>query len=97
MSEKFNYEYIINKTTTTKQKTKALENIRQNMPDVSFCFRYVLVEENKTVLCATNRNWSSMFDTAGRYEQNIFYLNDINELKTYYDLTGSLLDYSTIN
>ncbi len=95
MPKKFNYKYIINKTTTTKQKTEALENIRQNMPDVSFCFRYVLVEENKTILCATNRNWSSMFDTTGCITKNIFYLNDINELKTYYDLTGSLLDYST--
>lgn len=93
MPKKFNYKYIINKTSTAKEKTEALKDIK-NIPNINLCFEFTLPEENRTVLSVANTSWISMLNTE-IHNPNIFYINDINELKTYYDLTGSLLDYST--
>lgn len=95
MSKKFNYKYIINKTTTAKEKTEALKDIK-NIPNINLCFEFILPEKNRTVLSVANTSWISMLNTE-IHNQNTFYINDINELKTYYELTGSLLDYSTID
>lgn len=94
MSEHINYKYIINSSTTSEEKVQALKPIREKFVNLKFFFEFFLEEDNLTILYVTSASLQHAFNDAGS-TYNSYYLNSLTDLKTYYDLTGTLIDYST--
>jgi len=94
MSEHINYKYIIHSSTTSEEKVQTLKPIREKFVNLKFFFEFLLEEDNTTILYVTNTAWQHAFNDSGK-TYNTYYLNSLTDLKTYYDLTGTLIDYST--
>lgn len=87
-------KYIVPKNYTNKDVDNLLEILTKSDNCFYSHFSYKLVYNSKKQECiellVSNENLLQITKTT-------YYINHLNDIRAYYDLTNTLLDYSTLN
>ena len=87
-------KYIVPKNYTNKDVDNLLEILTKENNCYYSYFSYKLVYNPKKQECI--ELWLSSEDIL-KIPKTTYYINHLNDIRAYYNLTNTLLDYSTLN
>jgi len=87
-------KYIVPKNYTNKDVDNLLEILTKGNNCYNSYFTYKLVYNSKKQECI--ELWISN-ENLLKIPKTTYYINHLNDIRAYYDLTNTLLDYSTLN